>query len=414
MDNVTIPSKWSVEHVVEWLGKNKLDGAKDYFINHEIDGETLFGLTETMVGNIYPRLKEQVAFLKAVASLKEQELKTVATIDDELVPVYESDSTHVLEASPSPSRGSSPTLPRIPASLQKHLEAEDPDFMSNTKSAKRSRLVTILAEHLMDKYELFPKSSHYDGLLQALVKKYPFLNGKNGDNLKCLKECLRNKCKKERRPLTTVQEVVEMKRKFGSPGRGRPSKRTLSGDSAAPIEGKTRMCQTIETEAEDERSILLHLKALALETVKLRPNMDIVREKIRRTFTYRSNYYMDKSITTAMVIERFPWLRRPKFLLVDMDMQYRVNCERTIRSGLLPLCDNVTKRCPKPDSERLRQLLQEETETSDESTKKKSSLTAALLMLPNLLHESLANFIAIDQVVDTNNPIIQVHVREIH
>lgn len=68
-------------------------------------------------------------------------------------------------------------------------------------------------------------------------------------------------------------------------------------------------------DGEDEHSIAQHVKYMQMESRKLRPNLDHIRQRLKRTKKYRAEYISNHS--TKEVLCQFPCLRRPVFVSID-------------------------------------------------------------------------------------------------
>ncbi|XP_058885971.1 uncharacterized protein LOC117416284 isoform X3 [Acipenser ruthenus] len=217
--------EWTVENVVEWISGLGLGNFTAKFTGEEIDGETLLGLTEHMIGKIFRTMKDQVKFLKALENLK-----------------------------------------RYP-------------------------------DHIM-----------YSTVLSTLCCKYRFLRDDSQTGYATLLEILRNKFKKERKTLISVETVEDMKKKFGAVGRGRKR----APEQQQPLMEKRReSMQSEEFPGEDEHS-----------TVHTRERM------------------MEKK-STEEVLGLFPFLKHPKLLLHEVELRFGVNLERNLMSGLSRMVDPI-------------------------------------------------------------------------
>lgn len=68
----------------------------------------------------------------------------------------------------------------------------------------------------------------------------------------------------------------------------------------------------VEDDGEDEHSIAQHVKCIQIEAKKLRPNLDLIRQRLKRTKKYRAEYISQHS--TKEVLCQFPCFRQPIFV----------------------------------------------------------------------------------------------------
>ncbi|XP_051995025.1 uncharacterized protein LOC127652736 [Xyrauchen texanus] len=159
-----------------------------------IDGETLLGLTEKMVGNIFPTMKQPNTFLKELE--------------------HDADTSSGLQIQLTQQRSSEPwpavfSLPAFPQQLHEALQRKDPSLKKKGKSRLRSLLIQVLFDNLT-KHTWYPNHTIYADVLGRLITKFPFLKDCSASGHDTLLQCLRNKFKKERISLvrsSTVQEL---------------------------------------------------------------------------------------------------------------------------------------------------------------------------------------------------------------
>jgi hypothetical protein len=62
--------EWTVDDVCSWIVRSDLADACAKFTENDIDGKTLDGLTESMVGQLLPTMKLQVKFLAMLKAVR--------------------------------------------------------------------------------------------------------------------------------------------------------------------------------------------------------------------------------------------------------------------------------------------------------------------------------------------------------
>ncbi|KAK6488871.1 hypothetical protein HHUSO_G7826, partial [Huso huso] len=127
------------------------------------------------------------------------------------------------------------TLPHFPPFLLSALQSQDPQLKSHLKTKLKTALVQALFDHLFH-ITMYPSHKQYVLLLSSLVMNYPFLREKIGSGYDALHESLRNKFKKERRPLVDIAEVNKMREKFRFLNSGRKNSMDLSGQEAVTLQ----------------------------------------------------------------------------------------------------------------------------------------------------------------------------------
>ncbi|XP_041863293.1 sterile alpha motif domain-containing protein 3-like isoform X4 [Melanotaenia boesemani] len=154
---------WSVDNVCSWLKVNGLEAFTTTFIENEIDGATLLGLSERMCERIFPKIKDQVRFMAILSTLKEKE--------NEFVPHDEPD------VPAKPTTGSFQL--RFPQFLINSLNNKDPDLKSHQRNKAKNALVQALYDTL-SLQTMYPTHIQYVDLMRMLLMQYPFLREKCG------------------------------------------------------------------------------------------------------------------------------------------------------------------------------------------------------------------------------------------
>ncbi|KAG5280725.1 hypothetical protein AALO_G00063300 [Alosa alosa] len=312
---------WSVSQVCEWLEEAGLGHAKDTFIENEVDGLTLTKMTERMSERMFPKMKDQVQFMAALDKLK------LGDSHDAEVRA----ETPVMPVSPV----SSDVI--LPPFLNSALSSQDPQFKSQGKNKLKNALIQALFDHLSQK-TMYPSHTQYVLTLRSTLIRFPFLREKYGSGYDALLESLRNKFKKERRPLVNLEEVFKMKEKYSA---------RHSGVETEEVCLQKRSCeQEVSLDsAEDLRSILQHIEVLQQEHHKARPSFDIILQRLDRTKTYRQHYIQNH--TTAEVLKEFPCLMRPNILLGEMKRIYQIDADKTILTKMGELAPKLLEKAPK-------------------------------------------------------------------
>ncbi|KAL2089234.1 hypothetical protein ACEWY4_016133 [Coilia grayii] len=185
---------WSVLQVCEWLDEAGLGHAKDTFIENEVDGLTLTKMTERMSERMFPKIKDQVQFMAAVDKLK----------------LEDSHDTEVRKETPVTPVSSDVILPPF---LKSALSSQDPQLKSPGKNKLKNALIQALFDNLSQK-TMYPSHNDYVLTLRSTLIRFPFLREKYGSGYDALLESLKNKFKKERKPLINLEEVSKMKEKY--------------------------------------------------------------------------------------------------------------------------------------------------------------------------------------------------------
>ncbi|XP_041959619.1 uncharacterized protein LOC121718612 isoform X2 [Alosa sapidissima] len=169
---------------------------------NEVDGLTLTKMTERMSERMFPKMKDQVQFMAALDKLK------LGDSHDAEVRA----ETPVMPVSPVSPVSFDVILPPF---LNSALSSQDPQFKSQGKNKLKNALIQALFDHLSQK-TMYPSHTQYVLTLRSTLIRFPFLREKYGSGYDALLESLRNKFKKERRPLVNLEEVFKMKEKYSA------------------------------------------------------------------------------------------------------------------------------------------------------------------------------------------------------
>ncbi|KAM7305924.1 uncharacterized protein ISCGN_015820 [Ixodes scapularis] len=307
-------SAWTTEDLCAWLTENQLEAACSSFRDNELDGEELFNLTDDMIKTLFPTMKSQLRFIRARKDLREESSANAA--EPEALPlIVELGST---QDPPTDTWPSVYKLPPFPPALQRGLVEKDRSLFKPGQSRLRTMLVRALAEDIT-KYSLYPSKTQYSDVFATLGARYPFLKDKDTGRCDTIRQCVQNKLKKERRPLVSLREVTDYRNKYGTKGRGR--KRSAEHDIAGPSAKACRRGSISSNKCEDEASIRHHIAVMKEETAKVAADMDLIRDRMKRTFKTRQDLIL-RETGVRTVIEEFPAVTLPGMLLQDAKLAF--------------------------------------------------------------------------------------------
>ncbi|KAM7301544.1 uncharacterized protein ISCGN_017063 [Ixodes scapularis] len=226
--------------------------------DNELDGEELFNLTDDMIKTLFPTMKSQLRFIRARKDLREESSANAA--EPEALPlIVELGST---QDPPTDTWPSVYKLPPFPPALQRGLVEKDRSLFKPGQSRLRTMLVRALAEDIT-KYSLYPSKTQYSDVFATLGARYPFLKDKD-----------------------------------------------------------TGRCGSISSnKCEDEASIRHHIAVMKEETAKVAADMDLIRDRMKRTFKTRQDLIL-RETGVRTVIEEFPAVTLPGMLLQDAKLAF--------------------------------------------------------------------------------------------
>ncbi|XP_067314721.1 sterile alpha motif domain-containing protein 3-like [Pseudorasbora parva] len=319
---------WTSVQVCQWLRDIDLEEFCDTFVEHEIDGATLAIISERMSERLIPVIRKQGLFLAQLEKLK-------STPTSREHPPRSSDHS-------SQALSSQDTSLVIPTMLRMAIDRRDSDLKSPSKTKLRALLIQTLFDHLSKK-TMYPSHLQYIELLSFVITDHPFLRESIGSGYDSLLESLRNKFKKERQPLVANNEIQRMKAKWT--GRKRPLQTAAANPSTSVDAG------------EDERSIGEHLRVMKEEIEKLRPNLELLKERMVRIKCYWRNFVSNHS--TEEILSEFPCFRLAKMLLWDLRDHTNVDVDQQILTQLSVMAPRVLQVSRSPLKDKFRRKIED-------------------------------------------------------
>lgn len=136
-------------------------------------------LTENMITKIFPKMKDQIKFMRLQDGLKtKMPSKTTHTNHETSFGIpHGSISAQNISQKGWPANYQ---LSKFPMVIQKRLDEESRDFISLTGWSKwRSKIIQTLFDQMCT-YTWYPTSEQYNKVCSVLVTKYQFLRDRTG------------------------------------------------------------------------------------------------------------------------------------------------------------------------------------------------------------------------------------------
>ncbi|XP_067273064.1 sterile alpha motif domain-containing protein 3-like [Pseudorasbora parva] len=306
---------WTVSDVCCWLTRNDLSALAPSFEEHQIDGDTLLALNDRMVEQLVPIIKQRIQFNRMMDKLnmgKNNDLVLTSggngsssNIDHE---------TNAGQTWPTIFK-----LPDFPALLKQKMENNMAELHQPTFRSKwRSQIVQVLFDYICT-ITWYPTQQQYKEVCTALTEMYPNLRDQTGIGYESWHGMLRNKFKKERKPLVDLN-LINVPGQYMRKGR----KRSLD-------ENENDTASIADMTTEDEFSIRQHISKMNTECEKKKPNISMLQDKMKRTERDRDVYIKEKS--TQEVLIKYPALRLPAIIFSEMKTKYNTDVDRRILTG---------------------------------------------------------------------------------
>ncbi|XP_065640725.1 uncharacterized protein LOC105843605 isoform X4 [Hydra vulgaris] len=347
---------WSPAEVAKWLldnGLNEKTAAE--FERHELTGDYLCDLTEQMLTELLPLIKDQIKFIRLLKTTKQSVSATLDNSEISYTAVVSSVISVNNEKGETTNSGSFPEieeaecvhsqvqvfpfvyqLPLFPDNVVAKLQCQDKaSFGLGSKS--KALLIDALFDDLKRRDILYPTRRIYSAVSSAIILKYPFLADYDGSS-NAIRVALRRKFKKYRQPLCSENSIAVTREKFGRPGvLGRKRKVDqveINHPDNSTLSKTARVKLANVVQGEDDISIKKHQDALKKEIKKQTSSFDIIKDKMKRTCEYRQLFC--HAHTTAEVLEEFPCLRLNIFqvplspVILSQDDEWNISVDKEV------------------------------------------------------------------------------------
>ncbi|XP_016384650.1 uncharacterized protein LOC107721234 isoform X2 [Sinocyclocheilus rhinocerous] len=137
------------------------------------------------------------------------------------------------------------------------------------------------------------------------------------------------------------------------------------------------------------------------ETEKLRPNIELLKEKMALIKCYRRNFVSNHS--TEETLSEFPCFRLAKMLLWDLRDHTSVDVDQQILTQLSVMAPRVLQVSRSPLKDKFRRMIED---CEDGRLKKGQQLEAAILLLPALFKEDPGLLYEVEGHAQTSPPDI--------
>nr|XP_002126462.2 uncharacterized protein zf(c2h2)-60 isoform X2 [Ciona intestinalis] len=222
------------------------------------------------------------------------------------------------------------SLPKFPAFISDILETNE-EISTHT----RKKIGQIIFDS-MACYTLYPTSFEYKSVCMALLKKYPNLADKSTKDVTgTWLVSLRQRFRDMRRPMYNNDTVKAMKRKYGFHAR-RDDDQLQSAKRVFVASDCT----------EDATSIKLHIKALDAELKKKERNLDILQDRMSRTYSIRRKEVQEGDLSILDIISKYSALRLPLCFLEEAQRVFKADIQaklNAVNPNIWKKLGNLTK-----------------------------------------------------------------------
>ncbi|NXA35538.1 SAMD3 protein, partial [Eudromia elegans] len=396
---------WTVDQVCNWLRQRNLGELIPKFREEEVSGAALLALNDRMVQQLAKKIGHQAVLMDLINKYHQQRngLQSLTCYCGTASPKF-TGATSGKNMKPFLARykalqwTSSYALPDFPYDVKCILaEKKCPDH------SMRIRIIEFLQAD-MTKYlkgSLYPNSQQYNIVVNALLQAYPFLD-EDGNGFLLWKRALKDRFKYVRRPIEDDEQVLRNKCKFGH-RRGQSRKSVSAENSPSDIQLR------IEEEPVyvDGRVVDMHINWLKREYMKAQRNWEEVDNRMCVTTEVRRKMIGNKA-PLKEILRLFPFLRCPYQLFREFQLLTHVDIYKKTVEILETYSENILS-LHVVRSNPINIMLEENLKLhAEEDVLKSLKMTAACLLLPEVLGDDAALFAAVNKEVMVVTPLVKV------
>ncbi|CAF2147379.1 unnamed protein product, partial [Rotaria magnacalcarata] len=314
---------------------NQTDSVFEY---EDIDGETLVLLQNNDIMHIFPRIKDRVKFIdlrsKLISNQNEEDEN-----NNESTGVSNENTKQSSSVSNEAKRSSNDIDPMTDPDLSSNIVCYDDD---NDDALTKATLpidyevpqLTVRMQHHIDDNNISKFNSHttlrgellsilFDDVTTSHQLFYP--TNKRRD----WHESIKQKFKRERKPLQMVHNFVQAKQDKYGKTKGRPKQKS----AILQAERKIKDTPMINLADKQNENLLSIVNNMNIELLKDNPDNDILNDLWGQSFNIRGLCVRELSIDE--ILERFPAYRRPELILAEVKDTVGVDINKNT-NDLLP------------------------------------------------------------------------------
>ncbi|CAM4827088.1 unnamed protein product, partial [Rotaria magnacalcarata] len=330
-------------------------------LDEDIDGETLVLLQNNDIMNIFPRIKDRVKFIdlrsKMISNLNEQDenndestgVLNENTIRGSSVSNEAQQSNNDIDPMTDPDPSSNIVcsdddnddaltkatlpidyeVPQLTVRMQHYIDDNNISKF-NPHTTLRGELLSILFDDVTTSHQLFyPTNNEYMTMAKCIVKKLCIASSLVHQSIRDWHESIKQKFKRERKPLQMVNNFVQAKQNKYGKTKGRPKQKS----AILQAERKIKDTPMINLTDKQNENLLSIVNNMNMELLKDKPDNDTLNDLWTQSFNIRRLCIRELSIDE--ILERFPAYRRPELILAEVKDTVGVDINKNT-NDLLP------------------------------------------------------------------------------
>ncbi|CAF3495494.1 unnamed protein product [Rotaria socialis] len=353
---------WQTVLITIFFCTSSLDSflSNNFFLclDEDIDGATLLLLQQEDIVKIFPRIKDRVKFVdqrtKLIESFKEHDPDTDEITDvthhhdlpdspvllaaeenqngqtrDDIssnIDCNENNDLHVESRLPTDYTG-----PILTTRIQYYIDQNNLSKF-NPHTTLRGEILSLLFDDVTKTYNLlYPNHDEYMIMAKSIVEKLSTPSALACEATKEWHESIKQKFKRERRPLQMDNKLVKLKQTKYNHGKenGRPKRKSV----VAQAQRRTNDIPFINLNDRQNENLSSLVNQMNIELLKDNPDNNILHNLWSQSFNIRRLHV--RELTIDELLERFPGYRRADLLLAEVKETAGIDLNENIDT-LLP------------------------------------------------------------------------------
>ncbi|CAF3569567.1 unnamed protein product, partial [Rotaria socialis] len=196
-------------------------------------------------------------------------------------------------------------VPQLTVRMQHYIDDNNISKF-NPHTTLRGELLSILFDDVIKSHQLFyPTNNEYMTMAKCIVKKLCIASSLVHQSIRDWHESIKQKFKRERKPLQMVNNFVQAKQNKYGKTKGRPKQKS----AILQAERKIKDTPMINLADKQNENLLSIVNNMNIELLKDNPDNDILNDLWGQSFNIRGLCVRELSIDE--ILERFPAYRRP-------------------------------------------------------------------------------------------------------
>ncbi|CAF1297573.1 unnamed protein product [Adineta steineri] len=227
--------------------------------------------------------------------------------------------------------------PNLTSRMEEYIEQENITKF-NPHTRLRSELLSLIYDNVTKSYDLlYPSHDDYLRMAKSIVNKLHIPPALSKNSIKDWHESIKQKFKRERKPLQMSNNLVKSKQEKYGNGKtnGRPKKKS----TILQAERRRVDIPLINLAHRENESLLVMVNQMNMELLKDDPNNELLHDLWIQSFNIRRLCIRELDIVE--ILERFPGYRRLEMILAEVKESTGIDIEENVNVLLPKFFDHI-------------------------------------------------------------------------